>query len=60
MWQQLEIEDDSDCETCTERQHGILEHLAANKCYVLSNVQCRECGREHNIWISEENDDGDS
>ena len=54
MLQRIEIEDTSDCETCTARETGTLEYLAEVKCTTIDNVQCQECGREHHIWIPEE------
>lgn len=51
MWQKIEIEDTSDCETCTKRDEGVLEMLAQVKCDVLTDLQCPECGRTYNLFV---------
>lgn len=47
----LEIEDDSDCATCTKRHEGVMEMLSDVKCDVLSDLTCPECGRTYSLLV---------
>lgn len=47
----IEIEDVSDCATCTERDRGLLEELASVKMGSLGNAYCVECGREFLVLV---------
>jgi ssDNA-binding Zn-finger/Zn-ribbon topoisomerase 1 len=58
MLQKIEIEDVSDCESCTARHKGILEFLATTKAKVLTDVICSECGRETHIFVADESERG--
>lgn len=49
----LEIEDDSDCATCTARHTGELEFLALVKIKCLGLVPCHECGRMYQAIAAE-------
>lgn len=53
-WQRMEIEDTSDCLTCTRRDIDTFAMLAEVKIAVLDGVTCPECGRTISLVIEEE------
>jgi DNA-directed RNA polymerase subunit RPC12/RpoP len=52
MKKTIQIEDDSDCETCTKRHTDNWERLLAERVKVLEGVSCPECGRSFGLLVS--------
>ncbi len=52
--QAIEIEDVSDCASCTAREIGEADMLTIAKCEVLFDVQCHECGRTFGLLVEEQ------
>lgn len=52
--QRIEIEDRSDCETCTERNKSYLDYMAVTKVKTIGTVWCQECGREYEAIAADE------
>lgn len=51
FYRRIEIEDDSDCATCTARNESEWEMLKEVRCDCLDGVACPECGREVSIFV---------
>lgn len=49
----IEIEDTSDCATCTARDDSDLDLMRAVKVRCLGKVPCHECGREYEAIAAE-------
>lgn len=49
----LEIEDTSDCDTCTRRDADAWELLRTAKADLLTGITCPECGREVDLWVED-------
>lgn len=47
----IEIEDDSDCSTCTRRNADEWEMLRTVKVEALPDVTCPECGRSVTLLV---------
>lgn len=50
----LEIEDVSDCDSCTERADGTLPMLASVKCKLLTGLTCPDCGRAFALFVEDD------
>jgi hypothetical protein len=50
----IEIENVSDCVTCTQRYKDEWDMLTKMRCDLLEGLRCPECGREIDIWIEHE------
>jgi hypothetical protein len=50
----LEIEDDSDCATCTARHAAEWDLLTSVRCKLLQRVTCQECYRSISIFVVDE------
>ena len=59
VWKRLDIEDDSDCETCQLRNSDQFQLLTEIKCKVLDSVPCPECGRGIDLFVTAEGVEGE-
>lgn len=57
--QQPEVEDISDCETCTKRNRDGWELMQEAECKTLGSAFCQECGRQYAVLAREEDCESD-
>lgn len=55
----IEIPDISDCETCQKRHGEQWELLQDERCNLLTDLTCPECGRTYSLFVIEEPTDAD-
>jgi hypothetical protein len=57
-YRRIDIDDDSDCATCTALNELQWEMLQQLRCELLTNLSCPECDREIAIFVEAERTSG--